>query len=316
MMRSALLWASRNAFLERQFRKRGFARRAIRRFMPGEDLGSALVAAEELKAHGIGCVLTRLGEEVRDAGEADGVVSHYEAVAEQIVHAGLDGEISVKPTQLGLSIGQGPPPEREGYAITESNLATLAHAAGRSGRFVWVDMEGSEYVDATLKVVRAVHARHRNVGVCLQAYLYRTPDDVAPLVEAGIRIRLVKGAYREPASIAYPKKKDVDAAFVSLAERLMDERGYYDAAPPHFGTHDMALVDTLRGMAEERDMPLSALHVTMLYGIARDAQHRLARDGLSIRTLISYGEAWYPWYVRRLAERPANVWFVVKSMFG
>lgn len=314
MMRSILLWASRNAFLERQFRKRRFARRAVSRFMPGEELDSALDAAGELATRGLSAVLTRLGEEVTDAAEADAVVAHYIDVLEQVQGRGLDAEISVKPTQLGLAIGAGPATHREGYTITERNLDRLAGAAGRSGRFVWVDMEGSEYVDATLALVRSVRSRHENVGVCLQAYLYRTPEDLSALVDPPTRVRLVKGAYKEPSSIAFPKKKDVDGAFIRLAEQILDAREYCDAAPPHFGTHDLGILDVIRAMAHDRGYDPSSLQVTMLFGIERDAQLRLAGEGLAMRTLISYGSAWYPWYVRRLAERPANLWFVARTM--
>ncbi len=316
MLRSLLLRASRSTLLENQFRRRRFARRAISRFMPGEDLPSALAAAEALREQGLGTMLTELGEEVRDAGEADDVVHHYIDVLKQVQARKLNAEISVKPTQLGLALGAGDPRTRRGCAVTERNLDRLALAAGAHGSTLWVDMEASEYVDATLDLVRSVRTRHRSIGVCLQAYLHRTPDDLATLMDPPTRVRLVKGAYREPRSIAYPKKSDVDRAFVELAERIMDDRAYFDAAPPHFGTHDLDLLGDVVRLATERDIPAESLQVAMLYGIRSEAQRRLSDEGLTVRTLISYGEGWYPWYVRRLAERPANLWFVLRTMFG
>jgi len=315
MLRSLLLRASESTFLESQFRRRGFSRRAIRRFMPGEDLESALAAGKVLQDRGLGVVLTRLGEEVYDAGEADAVVAHYLDVLKQVAARKLDAEISVKPTQLGLAIGDDDPRQRDGYAVAERNLDRLALAAAAHGSTLWVDMEGSEYVDATLDLVRTVRSRHASIGVCLQSYLRRTPDDLATLADPPVRVRLVKGAYREPRSIAYPRKADVDRAFVDLARRIMDHRAWFDAAPPHFGTHDLAIIDDVVRVAAERGIPGEAVQVTMLYGIRSEAQHRLSDEGLTVRTLISYGEAWYPWYVRRLAERPANLWFVLRTMF-
>ncbi len=315
MLRSLLLRASRSTFLESQFRKRGVSRRAIRRFMPGEDLESALAAGKVLQDRGLGVVLTRLGEEVYDAGEADAVVAHYLDVLKQVAARKLDAEISVKPTQLGLAIGSADDPRRrDGYAVAERNLDRLALAAAAHGSTLWVDMEGSEYVDATLDLVRSVRSRHASIGVCLQSYLRRTSDDLATLVDPPVRVRLVKGAYREPRSIAYPRKADVDRAFVDLARRIMDDRAWFDAAPPHFGTHDLDILRDVVRLAAERGIPAESVQITMLYGIRSAAQHRLSDEGLTVRTLISYGEAWYPWYVRRLAERPANLWFVLRSM--
>lgn len=315
MLRSLLLRASRSGLLEQQFRKRSFSRRALSRFMPGEGLESAMKAAEDLRDHGIGTVFTRLGEEVKDAGEADGVVAHYVSVLEQVDARELDTWISVKPTQLGLALGTGHGGTLDGFAVTQRNLERLARTAAAHGNFVWIDMEGSEYTDATVALVRAVRATHENVGVCLQAYLRRTPADVEVLCDPPTRIRLVKGAYREPASIAFPRKGDVDAAYMRLAERLLGDAGFMEQAPPVFATHDIAILDGILARAASNRIPRADIQVHMLYGIRREAQLRMAASGVTMRTLISYGSAWYPWYVRRLAERPANLWFVAKAVF-
>lgn len=314
MLRSLLLRASRSGVLEHQFRRRSFSYRALSRFMPGEDLESAMLAAEDLGDYGIGAVFTRLGEEVKDAGEADGVVAHYVDVLEKVDGRGLDGQISVKPTQLGLALGTGHGDTVDGFAVTQRNLERLARTAAAHGNFVWVDMEGSEYTDATVALVRNVRASHENVGACLQSYLRRTPADVEVLRDPPTRIRLVKGAYREPASIAFPRKRDVDAAYVRLSERLLSDAVLMEQAPPVFATHDTAILDTVLARAASNRISRENIHVHMLYGIRREAQLRMAASAVTMRTLISYGSAWYPWYVRRLAERPANLWFVVKSV--
>ncbi len=314
MLRSLLLRASRSGVLEHQFRKRTFSHRALSRFMPGEDLESAMSAAEDLRDHGIGTVFTCLGEEVTDAGEADGVVAHYVDVLEKVDGRALDTQISVKPTQLGLALGTGHGNTTDGFAVTLRNLERLTRTAAAHDNFVWVDMEGSEYVDATVALVRDVRSRHENVGLCLQAYLRRTPADVEVLRDPPTRIRLVKGAYREPASVAFPRKRDVDAAYMRLAERMMNDDAFMQQAPPVFATHDTAILDALLALAASNRIPRENVQVSMLYGIRREAQLRLAASGITMRTLVSYGSAWYPWYVRRLAERPANLWFLVKSV--
>lgn len=304
-LRPLLLWASRNAFLRERIPRLGFARRAVRRFMPGEDLDAALAAAEELRARGISTVLTRLGENVSEAADADEVAAHYEKVIDRIAESGLDAEISIKPTQLGFDLDA---------EVARAHLVRIARRAERHGSFVWIDMESSEYVDATLDIYRCARDAHPNVGVCLQTYLYRTGRDVDDLLEGPAAIRLVKGAYAEPRDIAYPKKKDVDEAFFRLGERLMGELAGGGAVRLGLGTHDLELLRRLGEAVERRGLPRDAFEVQMLYGIRSAEQQRLADEGWKVRVLVSYGEAWYPWYLRRLAERPANMTFVLKSM--
>jgi len=179
-----------------------------------------------------------------------------------------------------------------------------------------VDMEGSAYTDRTLDLVERARGKHENVGVCVQAYLHRTRDDVEKLIKLGIFVRLVKGAYNEPASVAMQKKSDVDINFLALASRCLQAVSAGNGRPPAFGTHDMTLIESIKKAAGNLGVPQDAYEFEMLYGIGRDNQNRLAADGHLMRVLISYGRDWFPWYMRRLAERPANVWFVFKSLFA
>ena len=219
--------------------------------------------------------------------------------------AGLDAQISVKPTQLGLDLDK---------ELCFSNLQRLVDRAAERGNFVWIDMESSPYVDPTLELFRRTRARSPLVGLALQAYLYRTAQDVEALLPLGSAIRLVKGAYLEPAEIAYPKKADVDENYYTLACRLLSDESQRMGTLLHIATHDPVLVDRLNTFIVDHRVPTTAYEYAMLYGIQRPLQLRLAKDGRRIRVLIAYGEYWFAWYMRRLAERPANVWFVVKNI--
>lgn len=307
LMRGMLLWASRQQWIGEQFRRRRFAQVAVRRFMPGEDAESALQAAKEFAPKGMSTVLTQLGENITELSEAKGVHDHYETVLQRIGALGLDSNISIKPTQLGLDVSP---------AECRSLVLDLCRCAGERGNFVWIDMEDSTYVDATLDLYRAVRAQHANVGVCLQSYLRRTPSDLDALIAVKPSIRLVKGAYREPPTVAFPSKADVDTQYFKLAEVLLDRVAGRDGSRIGFGTHDGKLVSRIQAAAEARKVGRDQFEIQMLYGIGRDAQERFAREGYRMRVLISYGTHWFPWYMRRLAERPANVWFVAKSMFS
>ena len=304
LSRSILLRLSRSQWLASQFRKRAFARRAVQRFMPGEDLADALEASAELAKAGIGTVLTQLGEQVRSPGEAQSVRDHYFQVFDQLRERFLPTQVSVKLTHLGLDVGRD--------ACTKHVLA-LATKAEEEGSFLWIDIEESRYVDATLDTFRRVRAERDNVGVCLQAYLRRTPLDLTSLLPLSPAIRLVKGAYNEPADVALPKKKDVDAQYFTLAVRLLDAAAA-GRATPVFGTHDLKLIERIREHAASRHV-VGRYEVHMLYGVRSEAQRELAAQGAKVRVLISYGSHWFAWYMRRLAERPANVWFVLRSLF-
>lgn len=306
LMRSVLLAGSESRWLRAQATRRAFVRRAVSRFMPGETLDDALGTAPALKRDGIGLVLTRLGESVTDLGEADAVAAHYLDALERIRAGGIPAEISVKPTQLGLDIDP---------ARCLAHVRALAARAAALGNFVWIDMEQSRYVDATLDLTRSVRAEHANVGVCLQAYLFRTAPDVGRLLPTGAGIRLVKGAYREPAEIAFPSKSDVDANYLTLARRLLADDARHAGVRAVFGTHDTRLLQAIADHAAALGRSPREAEFHLLYGIQRAEQRRLARAGHTVRVLVSYGSYWFPWYMRRLAERPANVWFVARSLF-
>jgi proline dehydrogenase len=275
--------------------------------MPGETIDDALTAAKALTSEGINTILTRLGENITRIEEAEEVTQHYFQVLDKVAAAGLDAQVSVKPTQLGLD--QDP-------ALCRRNLDRLIERTEARNNFLWIDMESSSYVDPTLELYRYGRDRTSRIGIALQAYLYRTEKDVESLVARGSAIRIVKGAYLEPPEVAYPKKSDVDENFFKLCVRLLQPDAVKSGCLLHIATHDMNLVERLSAWIAQNSVPASAYEFAMLYGIQRGQQQRLAREGKRLRVLISYGEYWFPWYMRRLAERPANVWFVVRTMFG
>jgi proline dehydrogenase len=305
VLRSLLLWCAQNPWLSTHVPQWGFARRAVKRFMPGDDLDSALKAAVEFKAQGIGSLLTRLGENVKNLAEAGEVVEHYEALFAQVAEMKLDAEISVKPTQLGLDIDA---------AAAYANLERLARAAARAKSFLWVDMEGSAYTEPTLDLYRRLRADHEHTGVALQSYLHRTVEDIVKLLPLKPAIRLVKGAYAEPSTVAYSAKKDVDANYLALCA-LMLPHVQQSRLRLVLATHDVDLIARTTRYAQALGLERVQLEVAMLYGIRADQQLRLAREGYVVKDLISYGDAWYAWYLRRLAERPANVLFVARQLF-
>ena len=304
-MRKALLAASQSRRLEAQMQRRAFAQRAVARFLPGESLDDALTAAESLRALGLPALLTLLGENVTDGAEADRVARHYADALDRAAARGLDAHVSVKLTQLGLDLG---------VDAARARLEAIVHHAEARRSFAWVDMEDHTYTDRTLAVYRRVRESCACVGVCVQAYLHRTERDVHGLLALDSAVRLVKGAYREPARVAIPRKKHVDTAYLRLAGILL-EAAKTGRARPAFGTHDLRLIEAIRLGADDLGVPPSLYEFEMLYGIQREAQARLAREGHRMRVLISYGSAWFPWFMRRLAERPANLWFVARNLF-
>ena len=297
---------ARNRFLKRWLPRIWFVRRATRRFMPGETVEEALDAAEFFRPLGIGILLTQLGENLSDLSEAQAVADHYHDLLDKIAARGMDAEISVKPTQLGLDL------DRD---ATLRHFAGLAdHAAQRNG-LVWLDMEGSAYTDATLELYRSLKETHANTGICLQAYLRRTTADVHALLPLKPAIRLVKGAYDEPAAIAFRRRDEVSAAFQSLCVLMLPYAAKGELRLG-MGTHDTALIERVAQHAAGVGIGKDAFEVEMLYGIRQDEQLRLAKEGYRVLALIAYGGAWYAWYMRRLAERPANVWFALRQIFG
>jgi proline dehydrogenase len=298
--RRVLLAASTNRWLRERATRTAFVRRAVAAFMPGERLEDALEAAVRLRELGIGAMLTKLGENVTSADEAADVTRHYLESLDRIREAGLDAQISVKPTQLGLDLD----PER-----CFQNLLRLVERAGERGSFVWIDMEGSPYVDRTLDLFKRARQRSAAVGVAVQAYLHRTEKDLEALLPLGPAVRLVKGAYLEPPDVAFPRKADVDANYNRLSRMMLGSGTFLQIA-----THDAALVEPLAAFISDRGVPPASYEYAMLYGIERTLQIRHAQAGRRLRVLISYGEYWFPWYMRRLAERPANLWFVLNKL--
>jgi proline dehydrogenase len=306
-MRAVLLWMARNKWLRDHLPKLWFARRAVRRFMPGEDPESALDAAAQFKSQGIASEFTRLGENVTRMEEGDAVAEHYLGLLDEIKARGLDGEVSVKLTQLGYDIDV----ER-----TLAHAQRLAARAAEDGKTLWVDMEGSAYAEGTIAFYERLKATNPNTGLCLQSYLHRTAADIQRLLPLSPRIRLVKGAYAEPPTIAYQSRHDVDTNFVAVAVSLLDALHAGADVRLGLGTHDVRLIEQIAEHAAALGLPKSSFEIQMLYGIRMDQQRRLAGEGYLVRDLIAYGEAWYPWYMRRLAERPANVLFALRQIIG
>lgn len=306
IIREILLWASRSNWLAVKLPKTRVVRRASKRFMPGERLDDALAECRVVQDAHRGTIITLLGENVTSEAEATEVTQHYLLAMTQIADQGLGAVISVKPTQLGLDIS----PE-----LAYDNLTCLTEHARTLSTFLWIDMEGSAYLDATLDLYGRLLSSYRGVGLAMQAYLYRTADDLEALLPLGPTIRLVKGAYAESAEIAWPAKSDVDANYLALSKRMLAEDALDAGARPAFATHDPTMINLILAEVRKRNIPADKYEFQMLYGIGREAQGVLVDGGSVLCILISYGDAWFPWYMRRLAERPANVWFLVRSLF-
>ncbi len=312
--RRILVHASESAWLRERAPRLSFVQRASQRFLPGEHLDDALAAARRLADSGITSLITHLGENVRERSEAAAVTRDYLGILSRIRAAGLPAEISVKLTQLGLDVGRD---------FCFANLMQLVEASASSAtpgahseRSVWIDMEQSSYADATLDLHRRARAQRPNVGVCVQAYLRRTAEDVASLVSMGAAVRLVKGAYSEPPQIAFEKKSDVDDNFFRLAQSLLSPEARRAGVRAVMGTHDRALIARISDWAAAQGIAKNQIEFAMLYGIQRSEQLRLAREGFRSCVLVSFGSYWFPWYMRRLAERPANALFLARNLFA
>jgi proline dehydrogenase len=303
-VRQFLLWCARNPWLRTNVPRLPGARRAVRRFMPGETMDDALRAAGDLQAAGLPSIFTRLGENLAELAQADEVVAHYHELIGRFARWGLHPDVSPKLTQLGL--------DHDPEAALEHCVGLARHAAAAGSR-LWIDMEDSSYVDATVDLYERLLAAQPGVGLCLQAYLHRTPADLERLRPLGPAIRLVKGAYDEPADRALRDKGEVNSAYRDLALAMLP-----DAAAGRLrlglGTHDVELVEDIARAGEAEGIGRDVFEVQMLYGIRVDQQRRLPREGYRVRVLIAYGDYWYPWYVRRLAERPANLWFAIRQL--
>jgi proline dehydrogenase len=306
LARSAILWAADNRWLREHLPRYRFVRRSVARFMPGERLDDALAAASRLAADGLSTTITALGENVTTEAESEQILIEYLDAYASIADRGLDTEVSVKPTHLGLDL------DRE---LASKNLVRLAERAAELGSRLWLDMESYRYVEPTVELYRDLRSAHANTGICLQAYLRRTAGDVESLLPLDPSIRLVKGAYREPADVLVGGKGAIDESYRLLALRLLESRG--ETGRLVLGTHDVALVARVESDATVRGIGRDAYEVAMLFGIRTGDQRRLAREGFAVRTLISYGDFWYPWFMRRIAEKPVeNALLALRNLFA
>lgn len=302
MLRRMLVAASDSDRL-RRIAERGPARRVAERFVAGDDLDDAVAATRELNDHGMSVSLDHLGELVTDADLAVAAGHGYLDVLGRIDDEGLDASISIKLTQLGLAIDAG---------ACRDLVATICEAAADLGLHVTVDMEGSDYTAATVDLVAGLlEGGHGNVGCAVQSYLHRTPQDVDRLVGLGASLRLCKGAYLEPPDVAHQEQSDIDGAYVDLAETLVRHGRY-----PRFATHDHLIIHQVRNLVRRYDLERDAFEFQMLYGVREPLQRELVDAGYRLRIYVPFGEEWYPYFMRRLAERPANLAFFLRALAG
>jgi len=300
MLRALLLELAKSSRLRRWITSNGTTRRLAQRFVPGEDLSATLEAARRSNQAGMTVSLDHLGENVLSREDAERARQAYTNALDRIAAENLNANVSLKPTHLGLDLGD---------EFCAEQLRMVTQRAAALGNFVRVDMEGSAYTDRTLRIVKQARAETPAVGTVIQAYLYRSEKDIQDLLGIGCRIRLVKGAYKEPAKIAFPRKKDVDANYVKLMQLLLSSEIYHALA-----THDPNMIDATTHFAAERGIPKDKFEFQMLYGIRTDLQNRLVREGYRVRVYIPFGQDWFPYFMRRLAERPANLLFFARNL--
>ena len=294
---------SRSRPLKRLATRYGMAGRwgFARRFIAGEGVDDVIAAARVVQAGGLAITLDYLGESVSEAREAERATQEYLDVIDRVMAAGIERNISLKLSQLGLD---------QGMTLCTGNLRRILEHSAPHGYFVRIDMESSAYTEATLQIFETLWAEgFRHVGVVLQSALRRSTDDLPRISALGARIRLVKGAYKEPREVAWQRKSDVDAAYIRLAYTLLQQGRY-----PAFATHDPAMIDAIKAYAQERGILRDRFEFQMLYGIRRDLQTSLAAEGYTVRVYIPFGREWFPYFMRRLGERPANVGFVIRSL--
>lgn len=302
MLRASLLWLSEQPRVFGFVRRNRVARRLASRFVAGETVDSALAALRELNAARISATLDLLGESVRRAEDARAARDVYLRLLERIRTAGADANVSVKLTQMGLDIDP---------ALCQDNMRAIIDRARGDGSFVRIDMEGSAYTERTLDLFqRVLYPEFGNaVGVVLQSYLRRTAQDIDAMIALGARVRLCKGAYQEPASVAFPDKRDVDANYVACMERLLEAGNY-----PGLATHDERIIAIAKAFARNKGIDPSRFEFQLLYGVRRDLQRQLRREGYNVRVYVPFGGHWYPYLMRRLAERPANIGFMLANI--
>lgn len=302
MLRSTFLWLSERRGVFEFVRRNGFAWKFASRFVAGETLDAAIAVAQDVNARDITASLDLLGESVTNPSEAELARNAAIEILDRIHATGVRANLSIKLTQMGLDLGT---------EIAAENAQRILERAQRHGIFVRVDMEASEYVERTLDLYHQIlrPAFGDLVGVVIQTMLRRSEGDIDRLLESGARVRLVKGAYKEPEAVAFPDKRDVDGVFARCAERML-ERGNY----PAFATHDERLITAIRTYAREHGIAAERYEFQMLYGVRRDLQDALRREGYNVRVYVPFGTEWYPYLMRRMAERPANVWFIVGNI--
>jgi proline dehydrogenase len=300
VLRSSMLYLSRRKRLRRWMETSPAAERLTTRFIAGLALDDGLAVCRRLEREGILVSLDRLGESVTSLAEAEASRDSYLEILHRIAAGGFDASISIKLTQFGLDLGE---------PACRANVERLVGEAARLGKTVEIDMESSEYTDRTFDLACAMHAAHGNVRAVVQAYLRRSEKDVERLSELRVPVRLCKGAYNEPSTVAFASKREVDASYVRLM-RVLLERGAY----PGLATHDERIVDEAHRFARERAIPPDRYEFQMLYGIRRDLARRFVAEGYRIRLYVPFGEAWYPYFMRRLAERPANLLFLMRNL--
>ncbi len=283
--RKILLWSSQNTWMKRNIPDLFFVKKALKRFMPGESIESALSESEKLKHYGIGTVFTKLGENINTLSDAEAVAAHYPDVLSKIEISGVPAEISLKLTQIGFDISA------EAAAV---NFEKVVSHAAKHQNFMWIDMEQSSYTRRTIDFYKHFRNKYSNIGICLQAYLKSTQSDIQELLPVSPNIRLVKGAYMEPPGIAFAEKKDVDRNYLALAKRLLDY-SKEQLGRIAIATHDMSIISAIKEYASTNKIDKANFEFQMLYGIKSSEQLKIARDGYKIRVLISYGEAWYSW---------------------
>lgn len=303
LVRGTILQAAGTPAVERFIRENPTSRGVVERFVAGETLEAALERVRPLAAGGMTVTLDLLGENVVSEAEAAAAVDHYCRALRRLAQQGLEPNISVKLTMLGLDLGD---------ELAERSLRAILPVAREVGGFVRIDMEGSAYTERTLAIAERLHDDFPDeVGTVIQSYLYRSDADVARLIARRMRVRLVKGAYAEPPTIAYPSPADVDAAYRRQMERLLDAGRY-----PALATHDPAIIRAAEGYARRLGIPPDRFEFQMLYGVRRQAQRELVRRGYRLRVYVPYGTRWFPYFTRRIAERPANALFVLRQLFG
>lgn len=301
VLRASMLWLAGNPGAEGLVRRLPVTRPLVERFVAGEDVETAIDRTRSINSQGMTATLDLLGESVHDEAQARSACDAYIALLDRIQSAGVDSNISIKLTMIGLDISED---------LTWDHLQRIVARAAELDTFVRIDMEGSAYTERTLAMFRRIHDQHpKAVGIVLQSYLYRTDRDVEEMIERQARVRIVKGAYKEPETVAYPHKSDVDAAFRRQVERLLEVGNY-----PAIATHDEAVLRVAKGYATRMGIGAERFEFQMLYGVRRDLQEGITREGYNMRVYVPYGTMWYPYFMRRLAERPANLFFILRNL--